>query len=170
MLDVQSVIDYDIFARVFNVVDNLSKNQIFFTYDSVKWYEGVWDLDATVGNPPIPSGSFYAYNNPFQDGYMNGANANNLYNKIERVFKAELKARYTELRSGVLSVGEIISTYEDFTDVMRNYDGLLAEDYATTTGNGNFTQMPNTAENNIQQIRTFIARRLTYMDGIINAL
>lgn len=167
--DVQSVIDYSIFARIFCIVDNLCRNQIFFTYDGVKWYEGVWDVDAILGLPPTVRG-FFAYNTEFQSGYIAYKDygvTNLLYQRVENLFLERFKARYAELRSGVLSVDNIIDVYERLTDTITTYDGLLEEDYAATTGGGAFTGIPYTAENNIQQIRNFVAQRTAYMDGVV---
>ena len=167
--DVQSVIDFDIFARVFCIVDNLCRNQIFFTYDGAKWYEGVWDVDAILGLPPTVRG-FFAYDTEFQTGYIAYKDygvTNLLYQRVENLFLERFKARYSELRSGVLSVDSIIDVYERLTDTITTYDGLLEEDYASTTGGGNFTGIPYTSENNIQQIRNFVAQRTAYMDEVI---
>ena len=168
--DVQSVIDYDIFARIFCIVDNLCRNQIFFTYDGIKWYEGAWDLDAVLGLPPLAK-RFYAYNTEFQKGYVAYADynvTNMLYQRVETLFMDRFKARYNELRADILSIEGILHVYEKLTNVIKTYDGLLEEDYASTTGEGKFTGIPFQKENNIQQIRTFIAKRLIYMDECIN--
>lgn len=170
--DVQSVIDYDIFARIFCIVDNLCRNQIFFTYDGTKWFEGVWDLDAVLGLPPTTRG-FYTYNTEFQNGYVAYADykvTNMLYQRVEILFMDRFKARYNELRANILSNEGILEVYEKLMKVIKSYDGLLEEDYATTTGEGKFTGIPYQKENNIQQIRTFIAKRLIYMDECVNAI
>lgn len=167
--DVQSVIDYDILARVFCIVDNLCRNQIFFTYDGKKWYEGVWDVDAVLGLPPTTRG-FFAYNTEFQNGYIaykDYGMTNMLYQRVETLFKDRFKARYLELRAGVLSIENILDVYERLTDVITTYDGLLAEDFASTTGGGAFTGIPYKTENTIQQLRNFVAQRIPYMDEVI---
>lgn len=166
--DVQSVIDFDIFARVFCIVDNLGRNQIFFTYDGQKWYEGCWDVDAVLGAHPT-GGNLQAYNTEFQSGYFNSI-TNLLYERVETLFMDRFKARYAELRADVLSIENIIEVYERLTDVITTYDGLLAEDYASTTGGGAFTGIPHTADSNIQQIRNFIAARIPYMDEAVGNL
>lgn len=170
--DVQSVIDYTIFARIFCIVDNLCRNQIFFTYDGTKWYEGVWDLDAVLGLPPTTRG-FYAYNTEYQNGYVAYHDyqiTNMLYKRVETLFMDRFKTRYKELRADILSIEGILDVYEKLTNVIKTYDGLLEEDYAATTGEGKFTAIPYQKENNIQQIRTFIAKRLIYMDECVNAI
>lgn len=170
--DVQSVIDYTIFARIFCIVDNLCRNQIFFTYDGTKWYEGVWDLDAVLGLPPTTRG-FYVYNTEFQNGYVAYADykiTNMLYQRVETLFMDRFKTRYNELRADILSVEGILHVYEKLTNVIKTYDGLLEEDYASTTGEGKFTAIPYQKDNNIQQIRTFLSKRLIYMDAIIKGM
>lgn len=170
--DVQSVIDFDIFARVFCIVDNVCKNQIFFTYDGVKWYEGAWDLDGVLGNPPTVRG-YFAYNTAFQTGYVaykDHGITNLLYERVETLFMDRFKARYAELRADILSADNIVDVYERLTDVITTYDGLLEEDYASTTGGGAFTDMPYKTENTIQQIRNFVAARLPYMDEQVEAI
>ena len=172
-LDISSVIDWDIFARVFLLSDSLDLNQIFFTYDGTKWYEGAWDLDATMGNS-YNGHITYEYNTAFQDGYLiiasHGHQSNLLYDTIESLFTSQLKARYAELRSSVLSEENILDVFEKLYTPIQHLDGLYAEDTATTTGGGAFVNMPGKADNNIQQIRSFMKARLAYMDGVIEAM
>ena len=171
--DVQSVIDFVIFARVFCIVDNLCRNQIFFTYDGAKWYEGVWDLDGVLGLPPEASRGIFAYNTEFQTGYIAYKDygiTNMLYERTETLFLDRFKERYSELRSSILSVGNIIDVYERLTDVIMTCDGLLEEDFASTTGDGKFTGIPFKTENNIRQLRNFVAKRIIYMDEVIEKM
>lgn len=166
-IDLQSIIDFDIFARVICLVDNLCKNQIFFTYNGTKWYEGAYDLDGTWGLPPT-NRSWFAYNTVFQDGYIAYADfgvENKLYTRVETLFKSQFKTRYSELRNSVLSADNIILQFELFVDQISN--DLYKEDFASTTANGAYTQIPFTSQNNIQQIRKFVVDRLAYMDSQI---
>lgn len=170
--DVQSVIDYCIFARVFCIVDNLCRNQIFFTYDGTRWYEGVWDLDAVLGLPPTARG-FFPSTTEFQTGYiaeLDYGMTNLLYQRVETLFRDRFCARYAKLRAGVLAMENILEVYERLTDVITTHDGLLQEDYASTTGDGKFTGIPYTGQSNIQQIRNFLAQRIPYMDGVIEEM
>jgi uncharacterized protein YjdB len=116
------------------------------------------------------NGTFLAYDTEFQTGYLaykNYGMTNLLYQRVETLFADRFKARYAELRSGVLSVENILDVYERLTDVITTYDGLLAEDYASTTAGGAFTGIPAKNTNNIQQIRNFVAQRIPYMDAVI---
>ena len=166
--DVNSLIDYLLYGIVSTNLDGYGKNQIYFTYDGVHWIASVYDLDSTWGlwwN----GGSFVATTysrKEFQD-HKDGQ-GNQLYDRLEKLFIPQLKARYTELRKDVLSVSHIIQKFEEFNDVCPK--DIVQEDYASTTGGGKFTGMPSTTTNNIQQIRSNIVARLTYVDSYINAL
>lgn len=169
ILDLQSVIDYDIFIRIIRAVDSVAKNQIFFTYDGTKWYEGCWDCDYVLGGPS----AYSAYDTEFQTGYMSylaTQKTNLLYDRVESLMTSQFKARYAELRAGVLSENNIISVFEELAKPILHYDGLYAEDYAQTTGGGAFTNMPSVTTNNIQQIRTMVHDRTAYMDTVIEAM
>ncbi len=171
-LDTLSAIDWDIFARIFLLSDSMGFNQIFFTYDGVKWYEGAWDLDATIGNNSS-GGLTFAYDTEFPGGYnwsrypTDSPKSVLLYDRVEELFTSQFKERYAELREGVLSENNILSVFEEVVRPILNYDGLYAEDYASTTGGGAFTNMPSVTTNNIQQIREFIHNRIAYMDSVI---
>lgn len=157
-VDIQSVIDFDIFARLFILRDSIGKNQIFATYDGIKFYEGAWDLDWSL------NGSSSA---KWQEDYVLYQEAgiyNKLYNRIEQLYFEDFKARYWELRNSVLSYNNISSVFEKYNDCVEPW---LEEDYASTTGKGQFTTIPVNG-NNIQQIRNNISYRLLYMDNVIS--
>ena len=171
-VDLQSVIDFDIFARVFCIIDNLCRNQIFFTYDGAKWYEGCWDVDAVLGLN-VYGGISNAHDKVFQTGYLAYVDygiTNMLYQRVEECFTERVKERYFALRERVLSASSIIEVYERLTDTITAHEGLLAEDFASTTADGAFTGIPSQSTNNIQQIRNFIAKRLGYMDSTMEVL
>jgi hypothetical protein len=164
--DVQSAIDVNIFDRILCVVDSLCKNQIVYKYDA-KWFLGKWDLDAILGLPPLSGGSWYAYDTKYQAGYaaypMIHTN-NKLFERVETLFASRFKARYLELRKGPLSEANLVEVFGRLSDRLRSIEGLLAEENASTTGNGEFTAMPNVAEDTIYQIRDFVVKRCAYMD------
>ena len=47
--DVNSLIDYYIFQYVICGLDSMGKNQLFFTYDGIKWIASSYDMDSTFG-------------------------------------------------------------------------------------------------------------------------
>lgn len=169
-IDLQSVIDFDIFARVICLVDNLCKNQIFFTYDGAKWYEGAYDLDGTWGLPPTIR-SWFTYNTVFQNGYVAYADygvENKLYTRVETLFASDFKARYTELRESVLSEDNIIYQFETFINAISS--DLYALDYDENTAGGAFVNIPYKTQSTLQQIKEFVPQRLAYMDSVISAM
>ena len=172
-LSLPSLIDYYIFAYVSCAIDNLGRNMVFLTYDGTFWIASVYDLDLTWG---ATNGSIA--NNPtvaMQSGYqstINYAEGNKLFVRLEELYATEIKARYAELRADILSVQHILEKFEKM--LAPQSAELIAEDYASTTATtnteGDFTNMPSIATNNIQQIRSFIRLRLAYVDTCINAL
>ncbi len=166
--DVNSLIDYYIYGLVSTNLDGFGKNQLFFCYDGIHWIASVYDLDSTWGlywNGSRILPTDYA-RNQYED-YVNKT-SNLLYNRLEQLYMAQLKTRYTELRKDVLSASHIIQKFEEFNDVCPK--DIVQEDYASTTGGGKFTGIPSLTTNNIQQLRSNIVGRLTYVDGYINAL
>lgn len=171
--DKQSVIDQYIFIYLGCIVDNLAKNQTFFTYDAIKWYGGMYDMDGTWGCPPFPKNksTWYDYNTAFQSGYTvctDGDGTTNLfYERVGNLFASDIRTRYAELRNGILSESSICAEFDRFMSVIPPY--LYAEDYAETTGNGDYTDIPLKETNNILQIRQFVRDRCTYVDSILMA-
>lgn len=167
--DVQSVIDAICFDRIILTVDNMCRNQIVFKYDA-KWYMGKWDLDAILGLPPVAGQAWFAYNTAYQEGYVAYKDfgiTNMLYKRTESLFMDRFKARYWELRKGPLSENNLVRVFGQLSDRLRSIDGLLAEENASTTGNGEFTGMPNVDKDTIQQVREFVVKRCAYMDDVV---
>ena len=166
-INVNSAIDYFIFAYANGGIDSLGKNQLYVTYDGNLWYASAYDLDETWGNGNrgvVNVSSSVA----MQDGYnvvTLGKQTNLLYERLASLFATEITARYAELREGALSEMNINNRFEAFADIVPS--SIIAEDYASTTGGGEFTEMPGQETNNIQQIRQFIVDRLAYVDGIL---
>jgi len=169
-IDLQSLIDLHICLRLFLATDMLLKNQTFFTYDAVKWYAGMYDIDATWGLTGMvlqEQINWRPYNAIFQDEYGGIAEyaTNYLHERIWNLFRNDVKTRYQELRDSVLSAGNIVGEFDRFTSAIPPY--LYEEDYAETTANGAFITIPGKTDNNIHQLRDIIVKRLEYVDGII---
>jgi hypothetical protein len=143
---------------------------IFLTYDGNHWIASSYDLDSTWGLGWAGGTT----NNPelaMQSGYQSVINypeGNKLFVRLENLCADAIKVRYAELRSGVLSEANIINRFESFMESMTS--DMIAEDYAPTTGEGAFTEIPSKDTNNIQQLRDFIVKRLTYVDAQIEEL
>lgn len=168
--DKQSIIDQYIFLLTGCIVDNLAKNQTFFSYDAQKWYGGMYDMDGTWGLPPFPpnKSTWYDATTVMQTGYTvctDGGGATNLfYERVGNRFASNIATRYAELRASVLSASNILAEFDRFMSTIPA--SLYAEDYASTTGNGQFTNIPLKSEDHVQQIRTFVKNRLAYTDSL----
>ena len=162
--DVNSLIDYYIFQYVICGLDSMGKNQLFFTYDGIKWIASSYDMDSTFGMY-WNGQSFVSATYRMQEDYesmTSGRPGNFLYIRMEEIFCDEIKARYAELRAGVLSYANIVNEFEKFMDTIGK--DLYAEDLTIYTG------IPSGNTNNIQQIRNYTRDRLTYVDAQIEAL
>ena len=167
--DIPSLIDYHIFGLASCGSDSYGKNQIYMTYDGIKWIASMYDLDTTWGmywNGETLVGADYARNR-YED-YVNGRLGNLLYLRMEQNFREDLEARWEELKDGPLSLINIINHFERFTDISSN--DLIKEDYASTTAGGAYTGIPSVARNNIQQIRNFAVDRQAWTNDYIKNL
>lgn len=166
---VDSLIDYFIFGMVSCGLDAFGKNQIYMTYDGIRWIASMYDMDSTWGlywdGSKFVSASYTR--EQFED-LISGRQGNLLYIRLVELFAAQIKERYAELKQGALSVPNIINRFERFTDI-ASLD-LVEEDYASTTGGGAFTNIPSKSTNNIQQIRQFVVDRYVYCDEYFASL
>ena len=164
--DVPSLLDYHLFGLAACGSDSYGKNQIYMTYDGVKWIASMYDLDTTWGmywNGQTLVAADYA-RTQFED-YVNGRLGNLLYLRLEQNFFTELQNRWIELKAGPLSLINIINRFERFMDIVPSE--LVKEDYASTTANGAFTGIPSVNKNNLQQIRNFAVARQAWTDNYI---
>lgn len=167
--DVPSLIDYHIFGLAICGLDSYGKNQIYITYDGNKWIASMYDLDSTWGlywNGETLVAADYV-REKFED-MVQGRQGNLLYKRLEENFYEDLQSRWEELKTGPLSLVNIINRFERFTDIMPQE--LIKEDYASTTAEGNYSGIPSIAKNNIQQIRNFAVARRSWTDEYISAL
>lgn len=160
-IDLQSLIDYYIFAYASTGLDALGKNQIYYTYDGQKYYASMYDMDSTWGM--YWNGQrFVSDTYRMQDDYetkIQDREGNLLYYRVEELFRDEIEVRYAELRSGVLSYSNILGEFERFMSCIATEQ--YSEDLTI------YTDIPSGTTNNIAQLRNYVAKRLSYVDGII---
>lgn len=167
--DLQSLLDYHVYGIYMCGIDQYGKNQIYMTYDGVKWIASMYDMDSTWGlywNGQTLLGTDYG-RDKYED-QIQGRLGNLLYERIEHNYSAELLARWNELKTSVLSMSNIINRFEKLADVAPLE--LVKEDYASTTGNGAYTNIPSVTKNNVQQIRNFAAARRAWTDAYFAGL
>lgn len=151
-LDVQSAIDYYIFAYVSCNIDGLGKNMILLTYDAVRWICSAYDLDSTWGlfwngSKLLPATTACPEN------YQMSASL--LWERIEALFPARLYARYRELRATALSEQNITDRFKAFCGAIPN------EVYKA---DADMYAIPLINSNNLSQLLSFIPDRLAYCD------
>lgn len=163
-IDLESLIDYYIFAYVSCGLDSMGKNQIYCTYDGQKWYASMYDMDSTWGlywNGSHFVSSEYRCQKDYE-AMTNSREGNLLFERLFELFNQEIVERYNELRKNVLSVKNIICKFEEFTDLISS--DLYAEDIEI------YTSIPSSTTNNIKQIRKYAKNRLDYVDNNIEKI
>ena len=157
-LDLEACIDYYCLSLVMTHLDGLGKNMLMITYDGVKWFPSMYDMDSTWGlyfdGSSIVS---YAYLFPNEYQCYNSL----LWERLRANYAQQIYDRYMVLRSGALSIGNIISRFERFMDHIPSE--LYSEDLEI------FPDIPSAATNNIKQIRNYAIKRGFYSDCIINS-
>ena len=172
-IDVESAIDYLLYGIISTGLDAFGKNQIYMTYDGIKWIASMYDMDSTWGlwwNGNQFVATDYA-REQFQDMTKTSdcsGEGNKLYVRLQNLFINEIKARYTELRQTIFTYPYLVNKFEEFTQICPQ--DVVKEDYASTTANNAYIGIPSKTTNNIQQLRNYINARLTYVDSYINSL
>lgn len=161
--DIESLIDYYCFQYAICGLDSMGKNQLYLTYDGIKWFASSYDMDSTWGLYWNGS-SFVSSTYRMQEDYesmADGRQGNLLYMRLEQCFVEEIKERYAQLRNGALSIANIVNRFENF---MICSSELIEEDCSIFTG------IPSKTTNNLQQIRKYAVERLAYVDECIDNL
>ena len=158
-LDWDSAIDYYIFAVLIEGWDIMLKNYILTTFDGVKWYFSAYDLDSTHGLYWDGSKFLPANYDPSFESYANQHRAMELV----RLYKKDaLKARYAELRESVLSESNVATMFGIFCGQIPS--AVYSQEAKT------WSMIPNTAVNNVSQIRDYYRMRVAYADKWIENL
>ncbi len=107
-LNLDSTLNYYIMMHYGWMSDNRGKNMLLATYDGKVWYPTLYDLDTTWGSH-WTGGSLYNYSRGFLD---NGDSV--LWQRMEKLYKKEIAARYFELRKTVLDPNHVMDTFNEF--------------------------------------------------------
>lgn len=158
-LDIDSVIDYMIFTSLISAADGITKNYLMLSYNGVKWYFSAYDLDSTFGN--------------WQDGWLSQQpsgiptladwnRSNRAMHLVYTYGKDRLKARYKELRDGILSVENVRRM---FIDYVSNISHALKDEELKL-----WPQTPSSEVHNINQIVEHYRLRAEFIDKEIGLL
>ena len=159
-LDVQSAIDYYLFACASCGIDSLAKNMLIATYNLNKWMLGMYDMDHTWGENWSWEEEFASPTLPCPDGYAERHSL--LFEKIVEAYSQEMVARGRELRKTVLSYANIMSHFEAFCSSVGTEaykDDLIA-----------YPDIKFGDSSNIWQLRNFVRDRLAYFDAWLKKL
>lgn len=157
-LDIDSAIDYLIFTVLQLGNDNATKNAILATYDGVKWFFSVYDMDGTWGLK-WDGKEFYsaAVNSGMAAGSLNGfARVHTLMNLLYTYKFEAIQKRYWELRSGAMSVENVEKVFTNYASAIHKT--LLAEDARL------WPTIPSTETNDVSQIVSWYRSRCGAMD------
>ena len=162
-LDWDSVIDYIIFTTLQNGFDGLYKNYLLATYDGTKWFFSAYDMDSTYGL--LANGqNFCKTDEPYDNRASIGVfcEKNRAMELVKLYKKDALKARYAELRAGILSEDNVATTFANF---IGSIPKALYDKECTI-----WKSLPSTATNNLAQITDFYRRKCAAIDAEIAAL
>lgn len=156
MIDWESVIDYYIFTVLVRGDDMIDKNYLLMTYDGKKWIMGAYDMDSTFG--------LWWDGKKFVEAtsgitFSEVARKHTLFDLVKKYKKDELKARYKELRQGVLSEDNVMLSFLNFAGLIPR--PLLDEDSRI------WKTIPNTNTNNVYQIINWYRLRCEAIDNEI---
>ena len=161
--DVESLLDYYCFQYMICGLDSMGKNQIYITYDGMKWFATSYDMDSTWGSywdGTREVSTAYRMQKDYETG-VNGT-SNLLYDRLEQLFKQEIYDRYQVLREGPMSLNSVIEEFESFLGVSTQ--DLIDADFDP------YPMIPGKDYNNFNQIKKFVVDRYHYTDDCIEEL
>lgn len=109
-LDLDAALNYYVLCDFAYLADNTGKNMLIATYDGVKWYLSLYDLDTSWGSDYYGK-ALYDY-----DEIPMGLSGNRLFARMESCFAEELAERYFELRQDILTKEHVMAEFEAFRD------------------------------------------------------
>lgn len=152
-LDWDSAIDYLIFIVVIKGTDMVDKNYLVTTFDGTKWCFTAYDIDSSYGLEWDGSGTTRAVSNVSFDEC---ASAHRVFELIKLYKADQLRARYKQLRSNILSETRICQLFENFAWAIPS--PLMIEDVKK------WPSIKGSGVNGIDQICRWVRQRLEQTD------
>ena len=109
-LSLDAVLNYYVITDIAFLADNMGSNMLIASYDGVKWYLSLYDMDTSWG-ADWKGQELWDY----ESGLLE-MNDNLLFERIEKCFPEELAQRYFELRQDILSNEHIMEEFHAFRD------------------------------------------------------
>ena len=162
--DVESLIDYYCFQYLICGLDSMGKNQVYITYDGVKWFATAYDMDSTWGSywdGTREVSTAYRMQKDYES-MIDGRQGNLLFFRLEELFKQEIYDRYQVLRNGPMSLSSVTEEFDKFLSICSQE--MIDEDFDTYPG------IPGRDYNNFKQIRKYAVERYNYTDDCIEEM
>lgn len=150
-IDVERAIDCFIYTNMIFAGDNTAKNMLWVTYDGGDtWIPSMYDMDGTWG--------LFCGGTLYETDYIKKTilSNNELYNKLQLFYAEEIKERYIELRSSVLSYSNIEEEFKTFFD--------LIPDFVREAEKSKWPDVHSQETNNFDHILNFTGLRLSLLD------
>ena len=174
-IDVDSVIDYYIFACCIGDHDGMAKNILYGTYDGTKWFMSAYDMDTTFGSNPYGSRWLDVVNDRNEFGvaaeydrktktYTLALNRtkHRLFHLVHKYSREKLISRYHQLRATVLSDRNVWFELSNFVqDIPKNIYEQNEKRWPAMLG---------TTAANIHQYMEFYRLHCAYLDEEIAEL
>lgn len=162
--DRESVFRYLLFVLVFGMVDSLGKNMKLVTFDRKKWYIQLYDMDTAIGLDNTGALTFDV-DIEIEKGTFN-TSTSQLWTKVMRVFEAELKQEYANMRNELFTVDNIMKyLYDDqMAKIPEVYYNEAAQVRYLDFGNEFLYALHGSRE---YQIERWIKERLLYVDTLL---
>ena len=157
-LDVESAIDYMLFALLIGHGDGIKKNYILATYDGTTWFFSAYDMDSTYGLAWDGKTIYRSYACDINNIVEN----NRLFELLFTYKLDKVKARYNTLINGKMSEESVIYAFTDFIGGIPKaiYDQEVKL----------WPSIPNTSVNNIAQISDYYQRRTAFLNAQIESI
>jgi len=104
------MLNYYVLADLGFLQDNMAKNMLIVTYDGMKWYPSLYDLDTSWGSD-YNGKSLYDYHNSFVLMLDN-----RLFERFTDCFYGEIQERYFELRQDLLTKEYVMDLFREFRE------------------------------------------------------
>lgn len=157
-MDIDSAIDYYIFACLISHTDGRAKNFLLHTFDGVKWAFTAYDMDTVFGNHFDGTAYYKADVSPTFSYYV----VSKIMNLIYKYDKERLKQRYMKMRKSVFSEDNV--SYMFYNYLVNIPKALFDEEVKL------WSTLPGTETNNISQILYNFRLRCELLDNEIKNL
>lgn len=154
-MDIDSAIDYYIYACLISHTDGRAKNFLLHTFDGVKWGFTAYDMDTVFGNHFDGTAYYKADVSPTFTYYV----VSKIMNLIYKYDKERLKARYKKIRQTVFSEDNV--SYMFYNYLVNIPKALFDEEVKI------WNSLPGTQTNNINQILNNFRLRCELLDNEI---